>query len=97
MALTVLASLQWWNAWNVRSEKESIFSSNFFGNPYLIIATVIVIFLQFLAIYNGVMQKLLGTVALSLTELAIAVLVSLSIVVVEELRKLVYRMMHAKK
>lgn len=97
MALTVLASLQWWNAWNVRSEKESIFSSNIFGNPYLIVATVIVIFLQFLAIYNGVMQKLLDTVALSLTELAIAVLVSLSIVVVEEVRKLVYRMMHAKK
>lgn len=97
MALTVLASLQWWNAWNVRSEKESIFSSNIFGNPYLILATIAVIFLQFLAIYNGVMQKLLGTVALSLTELAIAVLVSFSIVLVEELRKLVYRMIHDKK
>ncbi len=97
MSLTVLAAIQWWNAWNIRSEKESIWSTKLFSNPYLIIATIVVIFLQFLAIYNEAFQSLLKTTDLSLSELGIAVAVSLSVVVVEELRKLVYRMIHAKK
>jgi Ca2+-transporting ATPase len=91
MSLTVLASLQWWNAWNVRSEKDSIWSLKFFSNPYLIGATVIVIFLQIFAIYHPLMQSLLRTTSLTVSELGLAVLISLSIVVVEELRKLIYR------
>lgn len=97
MALTVLAMFQWWNAWNVRSEKETIFNVKFFANPYLIIATVVVIFLQLFAIYNPVMQTLLKTTTLSFTDLSLAFAVSLSIVAVEEFRKFVYRIRHARK
>ncbi len=97
MSLTVLAALQWWNAWNVKSDKDSIWSAKIFSNPYLIIATLFVVFLQFLAIYNPAMQTLLKTTALSFSELALAVLVSLSVVFVEELRKFVYRVRHAEK
>lgn len=96
MSLSVLAALQWWNAWNVRSETESIWSSKLFSNPYLIIATLIVIFLQLLAIYNPVMQSLLKTTALTLSELTVAVLISFVIILVEELRKFVYRHLHGK-
>ncbi len=94
MSLTVLAALQWWNAWNVKSAHESMWSKKIFGNHYLIIATCIVISLQFFAIYNPVMQKLLKTTALTFTEIAIAVALSFSIVLVEELRKFVYRSRH---
>lgn len=95
MSLTVLAALQWWNAWNVRSERESIWASKPFSNPYLIAATAAVVLLQLFAIYNPVMQSVLRTTALTLTELAIAVMISFIIVLVEELRKLVYRTRHA--
>lgn len=92
MSLTILAALQWWNAWNVRSERESIWSGiRIFANPYLIGATVIVICLQLFAIYNPFMQGLLRTTALSFTELSIAVALSFSIVFVEEIRKFIYR------
>lgn len=91
MALTTLAALQWWNAWNVRSENDSIRSTKFFSNPYLIAATFVVIFLQMFAIYNPFMQTVLRTTALSLSELAIAVLASFAIVFVEEIRKFISR------
>ncbi len=97
LSLTVLAAMQWWNAWNVRSEKKSIWSKKMWTNPYLVVATVIVIGLQLFAIYNPIMQKLLNTTALSLTELGAAVMISLSIVFVEELRKLLRIAFHGKK
>jgi Ca2+-transporting ATPase len=97
MALTVLAALQWWNAWNVRSETDSIWSSKIFKNPYLIVATFMVIILQLFAIYNPHLQAILKTTALSLKDLALVVLISLTIVLVEELRKFVYRSRDVKK
>ena len=97
MSLTVLAALQWWNAWNVRSERDSIFSKNIFSNPYLVLATIAVIFLQLLAIYNPTMQAILKTTALSMSELAYVVGISFVVVLVEEARKFVYRIRHAQK
>ncbi len=91
IALTALASFQWWNAWNVRSDRSSIFSSGIFSNKYLILATVLVVILQLFAIYNPLMQKVLSTVSLSFGELLIAFTIPLSIVVVEELRKILRR------
>ncbi len=96
MSLTILAAFQWWNVWNVRSEKEPIWNK-IFQNPYLIGATLVVIILQLFAIYHPVLQKVLGTTALSFRELAIAVLISSTIVFVEEGRKFVYRKRHAHK
>lgn len=95
MSLTILAAFQWWNAWNVKSENESLFTKKVFKNFYMIGATFIVVGLQLLAIYHPVMQKFLKTTALSLTEIAIAVAVSFTIILVEELRKFVYRSRHA--
>jgi Ca2+-transporting ATPase len=99
MALTVLAALQWWNAWNVRSETESIFSSKvkLFSNPYLIAATVAVIMLQLVAIYHPVAQTLLKTVDLTARELLIAVVISFVIVLVEEARKWGMRLYDRRK
>jgi Ca2+-transporting ATPase len=91
MSLTVLAVFQWFNAWNCRSENKSIFAMNWFSNKYLIGATLVVITLQMLAIYTTPLQKLLHTVPLGVSEWITILSIAVSIVVVEEIRKLIYR------
>lgn len=91
ISLTCLAIFQWWNAWNCRSTSESIFTTNPFSNKFLIGATFIVIFLQIFAVYNPLMQKLLHTTPLLLSEWLIIIPVAFSVVIVEETRKLIYR------
>lgn len=88
VALTTLAVFQWFNAWNCRAEKESLFALNPFSNIYLIGATGVVIILQMLAVYNPFLQGILHTVPLSLEDWLVIVPVAASIVLVEELRKL---------
>lgn len=90
ISLTTLAVFQWFNAWNCRSEDKSIFRTNPFSNKFLVGATILVIFLQMLAVYNPVMQKILKTVPLNLRDWWIIISVALSIIVVEEIRKVIY-------
>jgi len=92
MSLTTLAIMQWFNAWNVRSEKESIFRTNPFSNKMLLGATFIVIMLQLAVVYWQPLQKLFQTVPLTLSDWSLAIGVSLSIIVVEEIRKFFYRL-----
>ncbi|MDO8536960.1 MAG: HAD-IC family P-type ATPase [bacterium] len=91
MSLTVLAVFQWFNAWNCRSEDKSIFQLNPFSNKFLVGATLIVISLQLVAVYTPIMQKVLNTTSLSLSEWYIIILIASSIVIVEEVRKFFYR------
>lgn len=91
IALTSLAMFQWWNAWNVKSEESSLSLIDLAGNKYLIGATALVIILQLFAIYNPLLQRILETAPLTLLELYIAFVVSLSIIGVEEIRKFIYR------
>lgn len=91
ISLTTLAVFQWFNAWNCRHELKSIFQMNPFSNKFLVGATIIIVFLQMLAIYNPVMQKLLRTTELSLSEWMLIIPVAASIVLIEEIRKFFYR------
>jgi Ca2+-transporting ATPase len=91
MTLTTLAVFQWFNAWNCRHSSKSIFTLNPFSNKFLLGATSIVIFLQLLAVYNPLMQKLLRTVPLELSDWLIIIPVAASIILVEEVRKFFYR------
>lgn len=91
ISLTTLAVFQWFNAWNCRHESKSIFKMNPFSNKFLVGATLIIVFLQLLAVYNPFMQKLMHTTELSLAEWMMIILVAASIVLVEELRKFLYR------
>lgn len=95
VSLTVLAVFQWYNAWNCRSQTESIFTSNPFNNMYLIGATTLVVLLQIAAVYVPFMQKILHTTALSWDDWVPILLLSGSIIIVEELRKLMVRRMLA--
>lgn len=91
IALTALAVFQWFNAWNCRSDDESVFKMNPFSNLYLVVATIVVIILQIVAIYAAPMQSILHTTALTWMEWLIIIVVSSSIIWVEEVRKLIGR------
>jgi Ca2+-transporting ATPase len=90
LSLTTLAIFQWLNAYNCRFEKKSVFRTNPFGNHYVTGAMAIVIVLQLLAVYHPFMQSVLRTVPLSLSDWMLAVGISFSIIVAEEIRKLCY-------
>lgn len=91
IALTTLAVFQWFNAWNCRHELKSIFQMNPFSNKFLVGATVIIVLLQLLVIYNPLMQKFLHTTPLTLSEWLVIVSIAASVILVEEIRKFFYR------
>lgn len=91
ISLTVLAAFQWFNAWNCKHESKSIFQLNPFSNKYLIGATIIVICLQLIAVYTPFMQKILHTSSLNTFDWIMVILISSSIIIVEEIRKLIHR------
>lgn len=90
IAMTVLAVFQWFNAWNCRSEKKSILHKPF-TNLSLIGATILVALLQISAVYTPFMQKLLKTTTLTLQEWLVILGVASSVIIVEEMRKLIAR------
>ncbi|MDP3784590.1 MAG: HAD-IC family P-type ATPase, partial [bacterium] len=92
ISLTTLAVFQWFNAWNCRHESKSIFQMNPFSNKFLVGATLTIIFLQLLVVYNPFMQKLLRTAPLELSEWLLIIPIAASIVLVEEIRKFFYRL-----
>jgi len=91
ISLTTLAVFQWFNVWNCRSESKSIFQVDFFSNRWLLGATTVVIILQMLAVYNPLLQSILRTVPLSLSEWLMIIPIAASIIAVEEVRKFFYR------
>lgn len=91
VSLTTLAVFQWFNAWNCRSEEKSLFKMNFLTNKFLVGATLVVVCLQLLVVYNPIMQKIMRTVPLDLSDWLIIIPVAASIIVVEEIRKFFYR------
>ncbi|TAJ13107.1 HAD family hydrolase [Patescibacteria group bacterium] len=87
MALTTLAVGHWFNAWSCRSESKSIFQMNPFSNKFLVVTTVAIIMFQLLAIYTPIMNTLLKTVPLNLSDWFLIIPVAATIVLVEETRK----------
>jgi len=87
MVLITMAMFQWFNAWNCRSETKSIFSLGLLTNKWLIGATSFVLFLQMLILYTPFMRVIFKTVPLSLAQWGLIILISSSIIALEELRK----------
>ncbi|MBU0744207.1 MAG: HAD-IC family P-type ATPase, partial [Gammaproteobacteria bacterium] len=97
ISFTTLAVFQWLNVWSCRHESKSIFQTNPFSNKFLVGATGIIILLQLFAIYNPIMQKLLRTTPLKLSEWLIIFAIASSIILAEEIRKFFYRKKIAAK
>jgi len=97
VSLTVLTVYQWYNIFNVRSNSQSMFKQNIFSNLYLVGGLILAILLHLFAVYTPFMQKILHTTALNITDWIIIITVALSIVLVEEVRKLIVRVRASKK
>jgi len=87
MTLITMAIFQWFNAWNCRSETKSIFELGLFANKWLILASIFVLSLQFLLLYTPFMQAIFKTVPLSFIDWVSIVVISSSILFIEEGRK----------
>jgi magnesium-transporting ATPase (P-type) len=96
ISLTTMAVFQWYNGFNCQFLSESIFSRQIFRNPYLWVALLGNAGLQVLAVHSSVMQKVLKTTPLSLPEWGTILVICLSIILVEEVRKLVFRIYHIR-
>lgn len=96
IALTLLAVYQWFNAWNSRSETRSAFR-NLFTNHWLIAAMGIVITAQIAVVHWPPLQKLLGTVPLTLSEWLTIVGIATTIILYEEIVKLIKRVLKHSK
>ncbi len=89
MAVTVLAVYQWCNVLNCRHEKKSIFQINFFSNVYLLFALLAVIVLQVIAVYTPWFNRFLHMTPITLYDWWVILATSLSIIVVDEIYKLI--------
>lgn len=86
LVLTVLAVFQWFNAWNCRTDKESIFVKPF-SNRFLILGLLGAILAQIFALYHPFMQNLLNTTPLGFRDWLLVLLVASTIIIGEEIRK----------
>jgi Ca2+-transporting ATPase len=93
MTLITMAMFQWFNAWNCRSQTKSIFQLGFFANPWLLLAIGFVFLLQIMVTTVPFMQHIFKTVPLAPMEWLMILAISSSVIVLEELRKLVVRVM----
>lgn len=96
VSLVSLSVFQWLNAWNVRSNRRSVFGINPLSNPFLLGATALVVALQLLAVYTPLLQSLLHTVPLSIFDWGLIVLIASSTILAEEMRKLIVFLMRRK-
>ncbi len=88
IAFTTLAAFQWWQALNARSRSESIFRVGLLGNRWLLAGLAAAVVLQIGVVHTALGQQLFGTVSLTAFDWLLIVLVSSSIWVVDETRKL---------
>jgi Ca2+-transporting ATPase len=89
MAFTVLCAFQWFNGLNARSHLRSIFQVGLFTNKFVLMGVGAAAALQVMVVHAPFMQKLFHTVPLS--DWALIVAVSSSVLWADELRKLFLR------
>ncbi len=87
MVLLNLAAIQWFNAWNARSEKKTVFEMPLLSNRALLLGLLCCISLQVLGIYWTPLSHILGTVPLSAGEWGITIAAASSIILADVLWK----------
>ena len=88
MGMTTFALFRLFSSLETADEDESLFGGSILSNRPLLIGTGISVLSIILATELGFLQKILGTASLSPDQWAICILVALSLIVVEEARKL---------
>lgn len=92
VSFTALAVFQWVNALNCRHDTRSVFRTNPFSNRPLVFSMLLVVSLQFLAVYTPFFQRVLHTVPLSATDWGVILSFSLLVLLAEEVRKGILRL-----
>jgi P-type Ca2+ transporter type 2C len=91
LAFTTFVLFQFFNVFNARVENGTTFNANFGHNRRLWLALAGVVLLQCLVVYWGPLQYLFSTTPLGLRDWALAAAVASTVLLLEELRKLVAR------
>jgi Ca2+-transporting ATPase len=91
MAFTTFVLFQVFNAFNARVDRRSTFNANFFRNRFLWLALFAVLALQVLAVQWPPAHGIFDVEKLRLEDWLLATLVASSVLVFEELRKLLLR------
>jgi Ca2+-transporting ATPase len=87
LALTTMVFFQFFQAFNSRSEKQSIFAMNLLSNPFLFFSIVGAFFAQLTILYVPAFQFIFKTEPLTSIEWVKIALVSVSILIVVEIDK----------
>ncbi len=91
VAMTTMVLFQFFQAWNSRSETQSVFQVSPLSNPFLFYSMVAAFLAQIAVVYVPALRWVFRTTPLSLSDWSWAALVALSVVVVVEIDKGVRR------
>lgn len=96
MGFNTFVLFQFFNILNVRSENRSVFGRHTFSNRSLWISLAAVISLQAVVTHIGFAQRLFDTAGLTASQWMVCIAVASSILWVEEIRKVIVRIMNKK-
>ncbi len=95
MTLVTMAMYQWFNAWNCRSERKSIFEIGWFSNRWFLAASALVGLLQVLVVYMPLLRNIFHTVPITVEDFGFILLITCPLLIIEEIRKLLVRKFQA--
>ncbi len=96
LAFTTFVLFQFFNVFNARAETGSAFNRHFFGNRMLWLALTAVLALQVAVVHWASAQVIFDTTHLSAANWALAAAVASSVLLLEEARKLLFRLVQGK-
>ncbi len=97
VAVTTMVFFQFFQAINSRSEAQSLFRLNPFGNPYLFVGILASIGAQLAAIYVPVLQWLFRLEPITPMEWVRIILISITVIILVEIDKLARRIVAAAR
>jgi len=96
VAVTTMVFFQFFQAWNSRSELQSVFRMNPMGNPFLFYSMLAAFFAQVAVIYTPALRWVFRTEPLGLTEWLNIGLVSSTVILVVEIDKMIRRRKYSR-
>jgi len=97
VAVTTMVFFQFFQAWNSRSELQSIFKISPFTNPLLFFSLIAAFFAQLSVIYVPALQWIFRTEPITMSEWLQILIVSTTVVLVVEIDKWIRRRAHRKQ
>lgn len=93
VSLSILVTIEMFNAFNSLSENQSLFSMPPWSNIYLVGATLLSMALHFMILYVPFLSKMFAITPLSLDEWLIVLAFSFPVIIIDEILKFIARLM----